>query len=48
LTRKREEYIIVSLKLTKASGTCNRVSDAFFLMPAGFSGGGKLEEKKWQ
>ena len=34
LTRKGEEYIIVSLKLTKASETCNRVSGAFFLMSA--------------
>ena len=34
LTRKGEEYIIVSLKLTKVSETCNRVSGAFFLMPA--------------
>ena len=32
LTRKGEEYIIVSLKLTKVSETCNRVSGAFFLM----------------
>ena len=34
MTRKGEEYIIVSLKLTKASETCNRVSGAFFLMSA--------------
>ena len=34
LTRKGEEYIIVSLKLTKVSETCNRVSGAFFLMSA--------------